>query len=60
MADMITLAIVLLIVAAAVAYIVKEKKKGTVCIGCSSAGSCPHAKNGGCSGSCSNHTAQNE
>ncbi len=53
MADMITLAVILLIVGCAVVYIVKEKKKGTVCIGCPSAGTCAHAKNGGCGGACS-------
>ena len=52
MADFITLAVIVLIVGAAIAYIRKEKKKGTVCIGCPSAGTCAHAKNGGCSGSC--------
>ncbi len=52
MADLITLAVILLIVVAAITYIRKEKKKGTVCIGCPSAGTCAHAKNGGCPGSC--------
>lgn len=53
MADFITLAVILLIVGAAIVYIRKEKKKGTVCIGCPSAGTCVHAKNGGCGGACS-------
>lgn len=53
MADFITLAVILLIVGAAIIYIRKEKKKGTVCIGCPSAGTCAHAKNGGCGGVCS-------
>ena len=59
MADVIVLGIVLLVVGAALTYVIKEKKKGSVCIGCSSAGTCAHAKNGGCggcSGSCGNHT----
>ena len=58
MADLITFAVVLLIVAAAVTYIVKEKKKGNVCIGCSSAATCPHAKKGGCPGSCGGHATR--
>ena len=46
MADLIVVAVVLLITGAAVAYIVKEKKKGVKCIGCPSAGECAHKKNG--------------
>ncbi|MBP3701388.1 MAG: FeoB-associated Cys-rich membrane protein [Lachnospiraceae bacterium] len=54
MADFITVAVILLIVGAAVLYIVKEKKKGVKCIGCPSAATCAHANaNGGCGGSCS-------
>lgn len=34
--------IILIIVGLAILYIVKEKKKGTRCIGCSSSGTCPH------------------
>lgn len=46
--------IIVAIVGAAVAYIVKEKKKGVRCIGCPSAGACASGKkcsgggNGGC------------
>jgi len=50
MTNLIILAVVAVIVGAAVAYIVKEKKKGTVCIGCPSGGTC----GGGCSG-CMSH-----
>ena len=40
------LAVVLLsIVGVAITYIVKEKKKGTVCIGCPHAGTCASKKN---------------
>lgn len=46
MSNLIILAVVAVIVGAAIAYIVKEKKKGTVCIGCPSAGTC----SGGCGG----------
>lgn len=47
MADIIIALIVLAVVGAAVMYIVKEKKKGTRCIGCPSAGAC--AGNKACS-----------
>lgn len=40
LANIIAALIVILIVCAAVRYIVKAKKKGVKCIGCSSAGSC--------------------
>lgn len=45
MMDLIVIAAVALIVAAAARYIYKEKMRGVVCIGC------PHA--GTCSGHCS-------
>lgn len=35
-------------VAAAVAYIVRQKKKGAVCIGCPSACTCSKKNSGGC------------
>lgn len=47
MADIIILAILLGVVGAAIAYIVKEKKRGVKCIGCPSAGTC-HKRNCGC------------
>ncbi len=40
MADMIVITVLVILVTAAVMYIVKEKKKGTKCIGCPSAASC--------------------
>ncbi len=40
MVDIIITVAILLILGAAVAYILIEKKKGTKCIGCPSAGSC--------------------
>ena len=43
--DWIILAIVLIIVGCAVAYIVKAKKQGVKCIGCSSGGGC-HCNHG--------------
>lgn len=48
MADIIVGGIVLLALGVAIAYIVKEKKKGVKCIGCPSGGNCAHC-NGGCS-----------
>ena len=52
MADFIVIGILIITIGAAVTYIVKEKKKGTKCIGCPSGGSCS-SKNNGCSGGCS-------
>lgn len=43
MADIIVGIILILLIGGAVAYIVKEKKKGTKCIGCPAGGSCPHS-----------------
>ena len=40
MIDFIILAVLVIILGAAIFYIVKEKKKGTVCIGCPNAGTC--------------------
>ena len=48
MADIIIGIVLLAVVGLAIAYIVREKKKGVRCIGCSSAGTCPHKCNGGC------------
>lgn len=44
MANLIVIVILLIIVGSAVYYIQKEKKRGTRCIGCPSAGCC--SKNG--------------
>ena len=40
MADLIVAMLVLMIIAAAVAYIIRAKKKGAKCIGCPAAGTC--------------------
>ena len=40
MSSFVVAAVLLVIVMGAIAYIVKEKKKGTVCIGCPHAGTC--------------------
>ncbi len=53
--------IIAAIIGAAVAYIIKEKKKGVRCIGCPSAGACAAKNKGsldsgcGCNGSCGCH-----
>ena len=44
MTNIIAIAVIVLIVGGAVAYIIRAKKKGQHCIGCPSAKSC----NGGC------------
>lgn len=60
MTNIIIIAILLLIVSAAVAYIVKAKKNGARCIGCPAGGNCP-GKNGGkasCTCGCQNDTKE--
>ena len=54
MTDFIIIAVLVLIIGAAVVYIIKEKKKGVKCIGCPAGGSClgAHKKGSGCNGSC--------
>ena len=47
MADIIVVLVLLLILGAAVVYIVREKKRGTKCIGCPHSANCG-AKNQGC------------
>jgi len=51
--DFILIAVIVLIVGGASAYIIKAKKSGKKCIGCPDGGSCTsHSESGGCSGSC--------
>lgn len=40
MGNVILVAVIFIILGAAIAYIVKEKKKGVRCIGCPAAGTC--------------------
>jgi len=47
MADIIIGIVLLIVVGVAIAYIVKEKKRGVKCIGCPSAGTC-QKRNCGC------------
>lgn len=56
MENFIIVAIILLIVGGAVAYIIKEKKKGAVCVGCPHAGECAKKRQGGCD--CGTNTEQ--
>ena len=56
MADLILTLVIVVIVGAAVVYIVKEKKKGIKCIGCPSAATCPSANEGKCKGGCQSNT----
>lgn len=44
MADLLIAAALLLMVAAAVRYIIKAKKNGSRCIGCPAEGGCPHRR----------------
>lgn len=44
MGDLIVVGILIVLVGAALYYILKEKKKGIRCIGCPSAGCCPGKK----------------
>lgn len=55
MANIILIIIILSVVAGALSYIIKEKKRGRACIGCPSAGACQKCKC--CSGSCDNSNA---
>jgi len=50
MTNVIIIAVVAVILGAAIRYIIKEKKRGAVCIGCPSGGSCSgNCHCGGCS-----------
>lgn len=56
MATFIVVMIVLVIVGAAVTYIVKEKKKGVKCIGCPAGAACSANGCGSCNGGCHSGT----
>ena len=49
--DFVIIAVIVLIVGGASAYIIKAKKSGKKCIGCPDSVSC--GKSGGCNGGCS-------
>lgn len=48
MADLIVIAVLLVIIGLSASYIIKEKKRGAVCIGCPHAGECAKKRQGGC------------
>ena len=56
MANVIVIGIVLVVVGAAVAYIVKAKKQGVKCIGCPSGCNCSEEGHSGCSCECHSDT----
>lgn len=47
MVNVIAIAVLLLMIGGAIAYIYREKKKGRHCIGCPMAGNCPRMGNCG-------------
>lgn len=49
MENVVVIAVLLLVIGAAVTYIVRAKKRGVKCIGCPAGGSCA----GNCGGKCS-------
>lgn len=65
LSDYIVLGVFVLIIGLIIWYVVREKKKGTVCIGCPDAATCQKGKSGcsgncaGCSGSCSSCQTKN-
>lgn len=53
MADFVVILILLMVIGAALTYVIKSKKAGVKCIGCPSGATCPHSgKNGSCQGGC--------
>ena len=54
MMNIIVILIVAIIVGVAIAYIIREKKRGVKCIGCPAAATCPNS--GKCMGNCGDNT----
>ena len=54
MADFIAVVVIALIVGGAIAYIIREKKRGVKCIGCPAGATCPNS--GKCTGNCGGHS----
>ena len=52
MENILIIAVLLVIVGCAVAYVVKEKKKGIKCIGCPNAKNCSMSQKQRCNGMC--------
>ena len=59
MTDVIVLAILALMLGSAVGYLIRAKKRGVKCIGCSAGGGCPHChgaeEKSGSDGCCCGH-----
>ena len=60
MTDLIIIGILLLIIGAAIVYIVKAKKSGVKCIGCPAGGSCPGKSDGHSECTCGCHSDTKE
>lgn len=60
MEDAIVIVILLVVIGAAITYIIKSKKSGVKCIGCPSGSQCPHNQNNtsGCGCGCDGHSKQ--
>ena len=50
--DIIVILAVAVLIGSVVAFIIHQKKRGVVCIGCPDSGSCQKGKCSGCSGNC--------
>ena len=60
LADIIVIAVIVLIIGGASAYIVKAKKSGKKCIGCPDGGSCKGTGCGGCTCTCGGESNKND
>ena len=49
MVDIILIVLLVGIAAGVIVYLIREKKRGAVCVGCPHAKQCAKAKSGGCS-----------
>ena len=56
MENIVVIAVIVLIIGLAVAYVIKEKKKGVKCIGCPNAKTCSMAQKQNCNGMRDNKT----
>lgn len=55
MVDLILIAVLIIIVGVAIAYIIRAKRRGVACIGCPNAGACSQQRQNtaaGCGGNC--------
>lgn len=56
MVNIMVVGILIILIGAAVVYMVKEKKRGVKCIGCPAGGNCPHNKGSRSGCSCAGHS----